>query len=286
MNKEYKIHAFYILGILIVAIIFLISIKWYDIPKLAELVTFGLTVTSLVLAILAIAYAVYSNSSFTQNITTLNDASQEIRTTAKNISEAAERLSRKIETIPTKLESMEGKFDQLMFERPTKAKDVLIADTAETKTVPEMVDFFAENSPIAIWISSYISFLSYEKRKAFHLYKPFSEGNLNGEFTMGFLDTMQSVNLLNYENNDGFCQITFLNEKLLNALNNHFDEILSDKFVETYITTAYQRRKIVLQKLNETLNAIDKYFHNNEFLNTVHLKEGIIEIHESEYTDK
>ncbi len=52
MEEKYKIHATHIASTLISIIIILITIKWGDIPKLVEYITFSLSITSLVLGIL------------------------------------------------------------------------------------------------------------------------------------------------------------------------------------------------------------------------------------------
>src|SRR5256885_13949970 len=104
MEEKYKIHAFYILTILIAVIIILLTIRWTGIPNLVEYITFALTLTSLVLAALAIIYAFYSNSSFSQNISTLNNVSRDVSDTAKELSKATNNLSLQIESIPSQLE--------------------------------------------------------------------------------------------------------------------------------------------------------------------------------------
>ena len=75
METEYKIHTGYVFFILIAIIIGLVTVKWSEIPKLVDYLTFALTATSLALAVLAIVYAMYSNTSFSQTISTLDFAS-------------------------------------------------------------------------------------------------------------------------------------------------------------------------------------------------------------------
>jgi hypothetical protein len=127
MEEKYKIHAFYIVGILLTVIIVLVSVQWSGIPNLSEKLSFALTLASLILAILAIGYAVYSNVSISRNVSTLNDVSLSVTSSAKDISEAARDLSNKIEGIPTKLEIMEGKVDQT---------NILLKQYSEKQEVP------------------------------------------------------------------------------------------------------------------------------------------------------
>ena len=107
-----KIHAFYIISILLGIIILLASVRFGNIPNLGDRLSFALTLASLLLAILAIGYNVVSNTSFSQTISTLNEVSRDVSETAKGISIAAKDLAIKIETIPTRLESMEGRLTE------------------------------------------------------------------------------------------------------------------------------------------------------------------------------
>lgn len=112
METKYKIHFTYIIGILIVIIIILLTIKWNGIPQLVELISFSLTLTSLILAILAIGYAVYTNNSSRDSLTKLNDASENISTTSNYLTDITSKLHKRIESIPSLLQSVEQKSDE------------------------------------------------------------------------------------------------------------------------------------------------------------------------------
>jgi len=106
MDEKHKIHAKYILSILITIIILLVTVQWGQITKLVEYITFALTVTSIVLAVLAISYAVYSNTSFIQIVATLNSASQKVSEVSSIITEATNELEKKVASIPEKIEAL------------------------------------------------------------------------------------------------------------------------------------------------------------------------------------
>lgn len=101
--KKYRIHAFYILAILGGVIVTLITVRWSDIPRLAELITFALTVTSLVLAVLAIIYAYVSNFSFHETAARLSRAAHDVVTSAQEVRQATSALEHHVESIPTLL---------------------------------------------------------------------------------------------------------------------------------------------------------------------------------------
>jgi hypothetical protein len=68
MDERYKIHAAYILFILVTIIVLLISVRWGGIPTLADKLSFSLTFASLVVGLLAFAYAVYSRKEETNEL--------------------------------------------------------------------------------------------------------------------------------------------------------------------------------------------------------------------------
>src|SRR5437773_2456443 len=92
MDEKHKIHAFYILLILGSVIVGLVAVKWSTIPSLPELITFALTITSLVLAVLAIVYAYVSNSSSAQTTARLTDAAEDIVDSGDVVRRATEQL--------------------------------------------------------------------------------------------------------------------------------------------------------------------------------------------------
>jgi len=112
MEEKYKIHSFYILLILSAIIIVLITIKWAEIPKFADYVTFALSVTSLSLAFLAIIYSIYSNTSFTQNLSTLERSTTLLTSTSTDLSIATADLKSKVEDIPGIIKTVSEKVDQ------------------------------------------------------------------------------------------------------------------------------------------------------------------------------
>lgn len=111
MSKNSKIHVGYIFSILIAIIIILITVKFGNAPQLVNQISFALTITSLVLAILAIGYAVYSNSSFSQNISKLDSASTLIKKSSKSLANITEDLKTKFDNVPSLLETLDKKAD-------------------------------------------------------------------------------------------------------------------------------------------------------------------------------
>jgi hypothetical protein len=112
MNDKAKIHVGYIISILVAIIITLLTVKWSEIPGLADYLTFALTVSSLCLAILAIIYSIYSNSSFTGNISSLEISSRSLLETSSDLSSVTEELNDRIQGIPDIMKTVGDKVEK------------------------------------------------------------------------------------------------------------------------------------------------------------------------------
>lgn len=162
MTTIEKTHIGYIGFILIIIIIVLITVQFSSVPNLSDRLNFGLTITSLVLAILAIAYAVHSNSSLIKNVAIMNEAASEITSSSQNLSTVVDNLTQNTNQIPTRLDSIESllknssnvaeilneknEIDNFFDENKTaleanKKRDVLSdADKPDMKNTKEIVD--------------------------------------------------------------------------------------------------------------------------------------------------
>ena len=96
MNEKVKIHIFYIISILISIIIVLVVVKWGTIEGLVGYIGFAATVTSLAVGILAIVYALYSNSTFSNSSAQLSQSSKEISQTSERFTSSIKDLERSL----------------------------------------------------------------------------------------------------------------------------------------------------------------------------------------------
>ncbi len=107
--ETFKIHSYYIGGILVAIIVGLLTIQWGSIPDLSDRISFALTLASLLLAILAIVYSIMSSSSWAQTIGTLRGISDDVTVTTAELGEATANLREEIKSIPERLGGLEGK---------------------------------------------------------------------------------------------------------------------------------------------------------------------------------
>lgn len=202
MNDKHKIHFSYIISILIAIIILLVSIKWGQVPNLVDLISFALTITSLVLAILAIAYAVYSNNSFSSNISKLDSASETLVKTSDKISNVAGSFLEQIESIPLLLKSIETKTDttqMLIGELSKPQKSINANETIDNSISNDMLQGLIYKSSNSGLSALYIIYKSYEKGKAFNLKSVCEICKLQYDYIYGFLVCVISLDLFTYK---------------------------------------------------------------------------------------
>ncbi len=218
MEERYKIHAGYILFILLVVILGLVTVKWGDIPQLVQYITFSLTVTSLVLAVLAIIYAFVSNASLGRTLNAVGEASREITT-------ATSTLRGELTAIPTSLRSMEAKLDTISERReeePTEKPSGKAAQKAESPQAsarPQTIDDVAAAfiSTTSIWglITVHACALAYSSKIAFDLNELVTRTErLRRDYVRGFLVATGSAGLVAYKDAHGVINVTGIHDTL------------------------------------------------------------------------
>ncbi len=215
METKYKIHAFYIVSILVLAIIALVTIEWSAVPRLVDYITFALTVTSLVLALLAIAYSMYSNTSFSQNVATLDGASRLLSGTAERVSEASDELTRKVETLPSMIERVGERVDEtqtLIKGLSTEAGSRPVGSVSDEGTKTEPLSSFLEAASSNGLQTLYACHVAYQRKVAFDL-KELCEKLEYGtySYSWGFLVACTSAGVLGANISHGIWNIVEFN---------------------------------------------------------------------------
>jgi hypothetical protein len=159
MDRAHKIHVTYVISILLAIIVMLITIQWGEIKDLVNYITFALTITSLILAILAISYSVYSNTSMTSSLTSISNSAKDIRGAAKEIEYSNKELRTEIACIPTSINQVEQKLTktQSLLEEMSSYKSAEAApvDRQEfiTTEIPDnkILDFLENSSMLGLY---------------------------------------------------------------------------------------------------------------------------------------
>jgi hypothetical protein len=114
-----KIHERYILFILVSILIGLVTVKWSDVPKLPEYLSFALTLSSLILAALAIGYAIYSNRGMENNLAALVSSIKDVRDIASTLSSSSLSLTSDLRALSERT----GGIDKRISEIADRAKE-------------------------------------------------------------------------------------------------------------------------------------------------------------------
>jgi hypothetical protein len=91
-KSNLKIHFFYVAFFLISIIILMATIKWTELPKFTDYLSTAATITSLVLALLAIIYAYISNDSLAQTTGLLSGVASDAKEATTKVSELLKEI--------------------------------------------------------------------------------------------------------------------------------------------------------------------------------------------------
>lgn len=211
--KIFKIHISYIIGFLITMIIGLITIKWNNIPNLVDYITFALTLSSLVLSLLAIIYSFVSNNKFSESIGALNNVSDEVLDSSKKLNLITDDLSIKVAEIPEHLKNVEEKAEKThqLIESMKIEKENTSVSTSEVEGVAKhefSVDKFLSVSSFNGKALLYALSLSFNQKKSFLLQDIFDS---NRDYVWGYFIATSSMGLIEYTETQKVILVTNLN---------------------------------------------------------------------------
>lgn len=259
-KKIIKLHRNYIAGILGFAIIMLITAK-YGGPNNAifEYLSFGSTVTSLVLSILAIFVTVQSSSDLYKQFTridsatdTINNVSKQIEGTLSAIKNAEAKLTSTSIGISSQMENFVDQIDEKIKTRIKETEDNLKKQLAQYQTSSTSItkslskrennDVDANNKEFFLEITSanglmalYACALSLDKKTMFELSQLFKG---NEAYTFGFLIASLSAKYVHFTNDANNNQITcstiqFTVEEILNVIKSRISQLnLGSEYID------------------------------------------------------
>jgi hypothetical protein len=110
---KHIVHERYILFILLSVLVGVVTVKWSDVPKLTEYLGFALTLASLLLAVMAIGYAIYSNHGLETNLVSLVSSIGEVKEIASSLSTSSLTLSNDLQTLSERTGGMDLRLTQI-----------------------------------------------------------------------------------------------------------------------------------------------------------------------------
>jgi hypothetical protein len=108
-----ELHYRYWIGMLVAVLIAVLTVDWAKINDLAQIFSFGLTLSSLVLAIIAIFQTQFSQASVGETAGKMNSAAEDVRVAITQIETASKNILEQTGAIPGALGEISSKFDQL-----------------------------------------------------------------------------------------------------------------------------------------------------------------------------
>ena len=265
METKWKIHVGYILAILVAIIIVLITVEWSEIPQLVNYFSFALTFSSICLAIVAIVFSLYSNTAFSNNITSLDKTVSDINKTSEKLSLSTEKLYGEIKAIPKEIENFGSKLDETNktllnlkkqpIEEPRKVehaeKNVLTED--------EAVNNFYSTSSILSLLAINICYIAYKKGAGFVIKKINSELLQDSEtYIEGFLVALDMLGIINHTKVDNIYTINSINEKFVSPINERLKERLEE--VKKEESESDEKEFSMYDWIVDSVKGIDKYF--------------------------
>jgi hypothetical protein len=260
--KTERIHFGYIVTFLIIAIICLVTIKWGAIKDLTNYIIFALTLTSLVLAVLAIVYSFFSNASMTQNISNLEEASKKISTNSELLNSAALKLQQNIGDMPTTLKNIESKTDTTLkvFEEFSQ-KELFVRKLTQTKEVDEneksIGKLISYNSSISGIGMLFALKLACENNVIFDIEDFSLKTDLSDKsYLLGFLVACSSIKLFTYDEikvpkqERWNWKITSLNQDVTDNIESSIDKIIKENQEEhmSFIAEGFEKIRHYFKK--------------------------------------
>ena len=207
------IHYRYVIGILIFLIIEIITVAFFDIPDLVNRISFALTLSSLVLAILAIFYAIITDQKQSQHFSSLVQTQSSIEKSAteiRNVSSTIESSLKK--EIPSNFEKMHGEFKTLktMISGPIANQNSNLDNGEQIFQNKKAFTIFFTSLPFISMICLYYYVKTYYLKKPFYLsvFENLKIGNIS--FTGSFFVTIKSAQVVNFSIDDSTGQISHI----------------------------------------------------------------------------
>ncbi|MEZ8783029.1 hypothetical protein AB6D77_10275 [Vibrio splendidus] len=232
MEEKYKIHAFYILSILVSIIIILMSVEWSAIPGLKDYISFALTVFSLGLAVVAIIYSMYSNTSLSSSLNLLENSSAKLSKTSQTLSTSTVELSQSISQIPLAIEKVESRVTAThdlvknleLSTAPSEAKGVISEEFSN-----EAIDRFLSNMSYNGLITIFILNFSYRNKVPVSFDKEtLAITNIKSEYNFACYIVINAIGLIKVKQIEAFQYLVvdfhpYLNETIDKAINEKID---------------------------------------------------------------
>jgi len=232
MKEEYTgkkstvgVHFFYVALILVLVIILLATRSWTDIPGFVRYLSVAATITSLVLALLAIIYAFISNSSVYQAIGHIEKASTDLnveigflKSTTQSLQDNTAMIVDSVSKVPGRLDDISSKLNNLTTDTETKMPQT----SSVVKDVPSFIKHSSPNGQLL----QYLCYLAKEQNKKISFTAMADQAQ--ARYFLGYFVAMSAAGLIEGKREKGDYRIISVPEEFKTAkevcLSNSKDE--------------------------------------------------------------
>ncbi|RUR46239.1 hypothetical protein [Vreelandella populi] len=238
-RKIFRLHRNYSISILVAIIVILLSIHATDAPKLYENISFASTMSSLILSIIAIIYALQTSGTLASSLNKIQKISTRLNKTSIKIEKSNINLSKKIDLIPSEFAFLKEKIDNshkvlenLNF-NDKNDKDESIDSNYE---LPEtLIEAYVERANRSLLDILMLFTLVHKKKSNVKINDMIfsSDSDLITGLAIGVLQTIISLKLIKYKkttskDNEVYIKLVEMNESL--------KDLVERKYAETYST--------------------------------------------------
>lgn len=257
-KKIIKVHRNYIAGFLGFSVIMLVTAK-YGGPgnSIFTYLSFGSTITSLVLSILAIFVTVQSSSDIYKQFGTINNVSSQIDRTLENFKEAENKLEKTSSAISSQMNNIVNEIAMKLDERMQKTEETLSVQIQKQNVVIQPLtsdnnsqlnaEFFIKRIPYNGLLALYACSKGCEAGKQFKLSQLFKG---NEKYQLGVIMTATATGFIS-------CSVhTIIDDYLVKCLASVLKSDDIFKIIEK-VSPDYQA------DANESVKGINEFFDHN-----------------------
>jgi ABC-type multidrug transport system fused ATPase/permease subunit len=173
MTPTARLHFTYIISILTAIIVVLLTVRLADDEPVVAYISFALTISSLLLAVLAIVYGFISNASIAQSMGDLHQAASSMRDSAASVMRLTRHMEEGFGSVTTKLAATHELVLSLSSNPPTPSP---APESQQAKDIEGMAQGLVSRS------SDFGQLALYATATAFRRKKPFSGVKLSNVF--------------------------------------------------------------------------------------------------------
>jgi len=226
-NKE--IHYRYAISYLLSTIILLVALAYYDVPNLVDKFSFALTLSSLLLAILAIFYTIISANKQDSQFSKILEATSKLGISVTDISEASTAISKLTKDIPTHFETINSRIGDIQdtYKSLSEIENKREFDSKD-KENPEEVSFKKVLAPLHFNGMAVLYWFTVASFKSKSIdYSEFQEFEMaNIDYAIGFLNAFEATGLIDFKLHKESIIPTRCDKALYNNYKNELEKII------------------------------------------------------------